>query len=123
MTELNYDENWAKRKLKRILDDHKVLHVPIPATGMGVSGVSDRLACLNGIFIAIEVKRPGRRGQKHRGCSELQAKFLKSVSDHAGIAVVFDGEQDDVEHLEMVLGNVEVNCGTNVLDMTYWRKK
>lgn len=122
MTDKNYDENWVKKKLKKILDDAGVLHVPIPATGMGVSGVSDRLCVKHGVFIAVEAKRPGRRGQTNRGCSALQAKFLNSVATHDGIALVFDGEDDDVEKLIGIVEAPRAHLGYNTLDQDYWKK-
>jgi hypothetical protein len=123
MTTKTYDENWAKKKLKALLDELGVMNFPIPAGGMGVSGISDRLGLKNGMFIAIEVKRPGRRGEANRGCSALQAKFLNGVSRFSGIALVFDGEDDDVAALKGVLDSPEEYEGYNTLTLNYWKKK
>ncbi len=122
MTDKNYDENWAKKKLKKLLDDAGVFHVPISSNGMGVSGIADRLGVKDGMFIAVEVKRPGRRGEANRGCSALQAKFLNQVAAHGGIALVFDGEDDDVEFLHNVVSAPRAHLGINTLDLDYWKK-
>jgi len=122
MTEKKYDENWAKKKLKAILDAAGVLHFPIPATGMGVSGISDRIGVKDGIMICVEAKRPGRRGEANRGCSALQAKFLYDVAKHEGVAVVFDGEDDDVNTLKLLLENPREVIGYNTLTDSYWKK-
>ena len=118
-----HDENWAKTKLKKLLADHGVFSVPIAANGMGVSGISDRLGVKDGLFIAIEVKRPGRRGEANRGASALQVKFLNQVAAHNGISFVFDGEDDDVERLESIMKAPRVCMGFNNLDLDYWKKK
>lgn len=123
MENKNYDENWAKKKLKTILDAAKVHHFPIPANGMGVSGVSDRIGIKHGVFIAVEVKRPGRRGEANRGCSALQAKFLESVAEHSGLAFVFDGEDDDVAELKRLIEFPLESIPYNSLKETYWKKK
>jgi len=122
MTEKTYDENWAKAKLKKLLDEAGVMHFASQNTGMGTSGVSDRLGVKNGIFFAIEVKRPGRRGQANRGCSALQAKFLNQVAAHGGVALVFDGEDDDIELLNNVSSAPKAHIGVNTLDLDYWKK-
>lgn len=118
-----HDENWAKTKLKKLLITLGVFNVPIAANGMGVSGISDRLGVKDGVFIAIEVKRPGRRGEANRGASALQVKFLNQVAAHNGISFVFDGEDDDVEKLEAMLTAPQGCMGMNNLDMDYWKKK
>ena len=118
-----HDENWAKTKLKKLLITLGVFNVPIAANGMGVSGISDRLGVKDGVFIAIEVKRPGRRGEANRGASALQVKFLNQVAAHNGISFVFDGEDDDVERLEAMLTSPQGCMGMNNLDMGYWKKK
>lgn len=118
-----HDENWAKTKLKKLLITLGVFNVPIAANGMGVSGISDRLGVKDGVFIAIEVKRPGRRGEANRGASALQVKFLNQVAAHNGISFVFDGEDDDVERLEGMMTVPHACMGMNNLDMDYWKKK
>ncbi len=123
MVNSTHDENWAKRRLKKILDSANALHIPISSSGMGVSGVSDRLCCLNGIFIAVEAKRPGRRGEANRGASALQVRFLNDVAAHHGISIVFDGEDDDVDMLERVLTDPALWRGFNNLNEIYWKKK
>lgn len=68
----------------------------------GSNGVPDFICCINGLFVAIEAKAPGRRGEKNRGCSGLQVLQIKAIKEAGGIAVVVDGE-DDLKSLEEVL--------------------
>jgi ribosomal protein S19 len=75
-------------------------------TGGGQSGVPDAIACIPvtvtpemvgrtiGVFVAIEAKAPGRRGEKNRGCSGLQVMQMKKIREAGGLAFVVDGEED-----------------------------
>jgi len=47
-------------------------------------GVSDILGCLQGIFIAIEVKMPG----KEKNVTDLQQKFLDQIKENGGVCFV-----------------------------------
>lgn len=61
------------------------------------AGTPDIYACLNGYFIAIEVKQPGKKA------TPTQQRVLKEIQDAGGIAVVLD-EASQVEWIiELVL--------------------
>lgn len=47
-------------------------------------GISDILCCLNGTFVAIEVKVPG----KLNNVTEAQSNFIKRVNDAGGIGMI-----------------------------------
>ena len=97
-------ENDVKALVRSWLDAHGCFHFPIPANGMGRNGVSDRISVIRptGIFLAIEAKRPGRRGEPNRGCSKNQHSFIKSVSRAGGFGWVVDG-QEDLDELEKAI--------------------
>ena len=59
------------------------------------AGVSDILACLNGRFIAIEVKATGKK----KGVTELQKIHLEMVHASGGIAFVADDVWDVMEKI------------------------
>ena len=75
-------------------------------TGMGVHGIPDRIGCVPivvtsemvgktiGLFIAVESKRPGRRGEKDRGMSKHQKLHLEAINAAGGLAICCDGEAD-----------------------------
>jgi len=46
------------------------------------AGVPDLLGCVNGKFIALEVKRPGNR----RGLTPLQAEVISQIKENGGVA-------------------------------------
>ena len=81
-------ENTVKAKVKKLLDAHKIFHIPIAASPYGVGGISDRLAVLpNGKLLAIECKAPGKKPTR------LQEEFLRGVAKNNGIALVIDGDK------------------------------
>ena len=95
-------ENDVKALVKSWLNERRYFHFPIPANGMGVNGVSDRLSIIRptGIFLAIEAKRPGRRNEPFRGCSRNQFTFIKNIAESGGFGWVVDG-QEDLDELQM----------------------
>jgi len=128
MTEKQRDENYVKKQIKAFLDNIHAYSFPVPANGMGVSGIPDRIAVLDdGLFLAIEAKRPGRRGEANRGCSALQVKSLRAIADKGGFAWVVDGEED-LGRLLDALSTFEVDRNPSFgprcnLDLDYWKKK
>jgi len=56
-------------------------------------GISDLLCCINGRFVAIEVKRPGKKPR------EDQLTFLESVRNADGIGMWADSVEDVKEEL------------------------
>src|ERR1035437_1913389 len=82
------------------------------SNGMGVHGVPDRVGVipcvvtpamvgkLVGLFVGIEAKRPGRRGEKDRGMSKHQVLFMARVREAGGLSIVCDGAED-LEQLDL----------------------
>lgn len=74
--------------------------------GMGVHGIPDRVGCVPvvitpdmvgkvfGMFVAIECKGEGRRGERDRGCTPNQVEQLKGIGKASGVALVCDGDED-----------------------------
>jgi hypothetical protein len=54
----------------------------IKASDRFVAGIPDILGCLNGYFVAIELKRPGSKGP-----TDLQAHNMRLIQDNGGIAI------------------------------------
>jgi hypothetical protein len=57
-------------------------------------GCSDLLACIDGVFVAIEMKRPTPAGRKPNDATALQAGFLDSVRAAGGLGFVARGIGD-----------------------------
>lgn len=102
----NTDENSVKKIVKKWFDDRGAFSYAPQQGGMGRSGIPDRVGCIPmvvtqemvgqkiGVFVAIEAKAPGRRGQKFAGVSELQKECLLDINDARGIAYVVDSSVD-----------------------------
>lgn len=92
-------EGKVKAKLKDFLTHIGAWQYWPVSNGMGAHGIPDVIGCHDGRFFAIEVKAPGRRGEKNRGASPLQVLQIEKIQVAKGIALVFDGEPDDIERL------------------------
>ena len=65
--------------------------LPIKFNNIGIyakAGVSDILACIKGRFVAIEVKRPGKKP------SALQEQFINAINNIGGYAFWADNLDD-----------------------------
>jgi len=99
-------ENDVKGLVRQWCDKHDAFHFAVVQNGMGTHGVHDRIAALPvtvtpemvgkriGVFLAIESKRPGRRGEARRGMSAHQALFMENVIKAGGLSICCDGEED-----------------------------
>ena len=71
--------------------------LPIKFNNIGIyakAGVSDILACVKGRFVAIEVKRPGKKP------SPLQENFINAINTIGGLAFWADNLQDVKDKLK-----------------------
>lgn len=71
--------------------------LPIKFNNIGIyakAGVSDILACIKGRFVAIEVKRPGKKP------TGLQKQFIDAINLIGGIAFWADNLDDVKEKLK-----------------------
>lgn len=60
----------------------------------GFAGIADVIGVYRGIFVAIEVKRPGKKP------TELQSAFLDKVRQKGGIAFVCDDDAGVVQTIK-----------------------
>lgn len=60
-------------------------------------GISDLLGCVDGCYIALEVKIPERRNE----VTKKQAHFIKQVIDEGGIAAVVTSVEEALEAVEV----------------------
>lgn len=63
--------------------------------GMGTVGIPDIIACIRGVFVAIECKAPGKLGN----LTANQANTLNAVQASGGIAMVVDSLDACWQHL------------------------
>ena len=75
-------EKIFENDIKRFLDMHHIWYVKYFANRNTKAGIPDILACVNGYFVAIEVK--AQRGKP----SALQMYNVKKIRESGGFAVV-----------------------------------
>ena len=98
-------ENKVKAKLKAYLDTiPKLFHYSATAGIYSTGGIPDIVGVHNGRFFAIEVKAPGRRGERNRGASALQMQCMAKIYAANGFTMVYDGEEVDQRKLEAWIG-------------------
>ena len=113
-------ENDVKALVKKMLDSHKAWSYAPIQTGMGQHGIPDRIACVPvtiteamvgqtvGLFVGVEAKRPGRRGEKNAGATGQQINQLREIIDAGGVGLLVDG-QDDVSFLDGFLTSLDIS--------------
>lgn len=73
-------EGYEKADIKKYLDKIGAWHFSPYSAGFGKSGVSDIIACIDGVFWAMEVKREGKEP------TILQYKRIKEIIEAGGCA-------------------------------------
>ena len=91
-------EKQFENKIKKFLKDNNIWYVKYFANAFTQAGISDILACVNGRFVAIEVK--AEKGKP----SELQLYHQQKIKDSGGIAYIlypkdFDEFKKDIINL------------------------
>lgn len=62
-----------------------------------IRGISDIIGCINGIFVALEVKRSLEEAKKYSSRTALQDKFLADIVKVKGIAYkIYPENEEDI---------------------------
>ena len=88
-------EKLFENKIKKYLKDNGCWYVKYFANGYTKSGIPDLLVCVNGYFVAIEVKAP--KGKP----SDLQLWNIEQINQSGGIGIILYPDQFD-QFKEMV---------------------
>ena len=75
-------EKTFENKIKKFLDSQEAWYVKFFANSFTKSGIPDILACVNGYFVAVEVK--AQNGKP----SELQIYNIRKIREAFGFAIV-----------------------------------
>lgn len=82
-------EKKVEDKIKRYLDSIGAYYLKVHGSMYQPSGTPDILACINGKFVGIEVKRP------NGGIvSELQKSKLKKIENAKGVSIIARSVED-----------------------------
>ena len=100
-------EKQFETKIKKYLSDNGIFYVKFFANSMTKKGIPDVLACINGYFVAIEVKAQNGRP------SELQLYQCRKIWDAGGFAFIlypsgFDRFKAFIEDLKIDKFNREM---------------
>ena len=74
--------------------------LPLKFNNIGIyakAGVSDIIACIKGRFVAIEVKRPGKKP------TQLQVNFIKAVNTVGGLGFWADSLDEVKDKLKEII--------------------
>ena len=89
-------EGKVKQQCKRLLEDVGAYYYMPVQNGMGVVGVPDIIACVDGKFLAIETKAPG----KLKNVTANQQNQIDKINAAGGTAVALD---DPAELVKLLL--------------------
>lgn len=88
-------ESYEKDKICKYLDTLRCWYFRPYMAGFGKAGVADIIACIDGRFISIEVKRPGK------GPTPRQQTRMDEIDKVGGLVVAGDAEHV-IAHLKYV---------------------
>lgn len=87
-------EGKVKTLVTKLLMQHNVYYTYTVTGGFGRSGVPDIIACVNGHFLAIEVKNDAAKNPP----TALQQKHLKAIATAGGTSLVIDKNNIHILH-------------------------
>lgn len=89
-------EGRVKEAVKRFLKAHDIWFFMPVAGPFSAHGVPDFVCCMNGKFLGIETKAPG----KLKSLTENQKRTIAEIEQHGGVVYVVD----DIRMLEQLMG-------------------
>lgn len=87
-------EKRIENQIKQYLDSIGAWHIKTHGNMFSRAGTPDVLACVNGRFVAIEVKQPGGR------VSPLQMAHIKLINQAGGVAFVAYSLEETKKHFK-----------------------
>ncbi len=94
-------EGKVKAAIKKMFTDHGVWYCMPMGQAFGRRGVPDFIACVRGVFLAVEAKAKGGKPSK------LQLLEMQKILDIGGIALII--YPDNIQYLEDVLWMIETS--------------
>ncbi len=93
-------EGKVKDGIKKFLKARGAWYFMPVSNGMGQVGIPDIICCYKGVFVAIEAKAPGKRGN----VTENQKRVMLEIIDAQGYAWVVD----DPAELPMLFNSLDI---------------
>ena len=91
-------EKQLENNMKKYLSSKNIYHFKVHGNGFMRSGIPDLICCINGRFVAIEIKRPDGKGK----VSKLQEIELDRIKKSDGIAVVMNNYDEFVKFISEI---------------------
>lgn len=82
MINTKVSEKNIENKIKNYLKQHDIYYFKVHGNGFMRAGIPDIVACINGKFVGIEVKRPGGKA------SPLQLINIENIIKNKGFAYI-----------------------------------
>lgn len=106
LKQLIRNEGHVKEILKDWFDDRAAWSYAPVQGALGEHGIHDRVGCVPivitpdmvgrrvGVFVSIEAKGPGRRGENLRGMTSAQFNHMRAILAAGGASTCCDGYED-----------------------------
>lgn len=91
-------EKAVENKIKDYLFSQGIYHFKVHGSKFMEPGISDIIACVNGHFVGIEVKRPGAKNEQ----SEQQKVHERNVRKSGGTYLLVDSLQEVIDYVESI---------------------
>nr|DAX70216.1 MAG TPA: Nuclease [Caudoviricetes sp.] len=91
-------EKQLENRMKKYLSNKNIYHFKVHGNGFMRSGIPDLICCVNGHFVAIEIKRPDGKGK----VSKLQEIEMDRIKRSDGIAVVMNNYDEFVKFISEI---------------------
>jgi hypothetical protein len=92
------NEKQLENRMKKYLSNKNIYHFKVHGNGFMRSGIPDLICCVNGHFVAIEIKRPDGKGK----VSKLQEIEIDRIKRSNGIAVVMNNYDEFVKFISEI---------------------
>lgn len=89
-------EKTIENKIKEYLFSKGIYYFKVHGSSFQVSGIPDIVCCYKGMFVGIEVKRPGALNEQ----SEQQKIHERNIRKSGGIYLLVDNVQTVVDFIE-----------------------
>lgn len=91
-------EKSVENDIKDYLFRKGIYHFKVHGSKFMEPGIADIIACINGHFVAIEVKRPGAKNEQ----SEVQKVHERNVNKSGGTYLLVDSLQEVIAYVTLL---------------------
>lgn len=91
-------EKTIENRIKNYLKKNNIYYFKVHGNGFQKVGIPDIVACINGTFTGIEVKRPGGKP------SPLQIANIEQIRNNGGSAEIVYSFEEAKQFIDSVLG-------------------